>query len=314
MKKSTLIYGKLACLLLVFFTIKSFAQSPTDGLVMAKGYMCNVVSYQHNSWKEYWEGTLKRDNPNIGTFTGQNVMYMGAYGITENLNVMVGLPYVWTKADGSQHFDGQRGVQDFSLWLKYRALSKEIPLGTLSVFATAGASAPTSKYFVDMLPFAIGMGTKTASLRLIADYKTEKGFYVTGQTGYILKGYAYTDKDVNQVDGKLYYTHKVPVPDVADVTGRLGFRNDNIQTDFYIHRFQSLSGDDIRRQDMPQVTNNMSATSLGWFGKYTYITEKAGEFSVVAEVSKVWVGSNIGQTTSFIFGIQYAFQLTGKSK
>ena len=299
---------------LLFFVFTAKAQSPTDGLIMIKGYMCNVVSYQHDTWSEYWEGNLKRDNPNIGSFTGQNVMYMGAYGISDKLNVMVGLPFVWTKVTGSQHFAGQKGLQDFSLWLKYKAISVEVPLGKLNVFATGGVSIPTSKYFIDMLPLSIGFGSKTASIRLIADYQLEKGFYATGQVGYTARGKATTFKDVNQIDGKLYYTSTVPVPDVADITGRLGFRNTHIQTDVFINRFQGLSGDNIRRQDMPQVTNNMAATSIGWFGKYTYLTDHAGDFSIMAQVTQVLVGSNVGQTTSFTVGIQHAFQLTGNGK
>ena len=281
---------------------------PNDGLMMSKGYICNVLNYTHNSWDHYWEGNYKRENLNIGTFTNQNIMFMSAYGITDRLNLMVALPYVWTKSSAGQ-MAGQKGIQDLSLWLKGKVLKVDVPLGTFSIMATAGFSTPVSKYIPDEMPFSIGNRSKTVSGRLIAYYKTEKGFYATGQGGYTYRNNIEIARDIYQYDGHLLNTNKVQIPNVADVSGRLGFLNDNIQAEIFMDRFVALSGDDIRRNDMPFPTNAMSATSYGAFVKYTFITEKAGEFSVTAQASKVLVGANVGQTTSFTVGIQHAFQL-----
>jgi hypothetical protein len=45
------------------------AQTPTDGIMMNNGEFCFAASYGSESWDHYWEGTLSRENGNIGTFT-----------------------------------------------------------------------------------------------------------------------------------------------------------------------------------------------------------------------------------------------------
>src|SRR4026207_2000328 len=78
--------------------------------------------YARDSWSNYWEGGLKRDNENIGTVTTQSVTWMAAYGVTDRLSVMAALPYVWTHASqGPLH--GMRGLQDVTFAAKYRLLS-----------------------------------------------------------------------------------------------------------------------------------------------------------------------------------------------
>ncbi|MGB4846752.1 MAG: transporter, partial [Saprospiraceae bacterium] len=38
------------------------AQTPTDATLMTKGQICLAAIYSHDSWDEYWEGTLLRSN------------------------------------------------------------------------------------------------------------------------------------------------------------------------------------------------------------------------------------------------------------
>ena len=57
-------------------------QTLTDGLMMPKKNLCTGFMYTHDSWTEYWEGELKRDNGNIGKVTTQSLMWVGNYGIT----------------------------------------------------------------------------------------------------------------------------------------------------------------------------------------------------------------------------------------
>ena len=91
-------YFRLLLAVLLFATITAQAQTDLDAIMMNKNQFCNGFIYSHSSWNEYWEGTRKRTNENIGTITTKSVMYMANYGITNNLNVMVGAPYVWTEA------------------------------------------------------------------------------------------------------------------------------------------------------------------------------------------------------------------------
>ena len=112
--------------MMVFILCASFgklkAQTEWDAIMMNKNQLCIGPMYTHSSWKNYWEGTLKRDNLNLGTVTSQSVMIGANYGITDNLNVMVAAPYVWTKASAGT-LKGQSGIQDVSAFVKWRAIN-----------------------------------------------------------------------------------------------------------------------------------------------------------------------------------------------
>src|SRR4051812_42133715 len=87
MKRSLLLLCVLLC------AIPALAQMPNDGLMMPVKTLCTGFMYQHDSWDRYWEGSLKRDNGNIGTWTSQSVTWYGVYGVTPKLNVMASLPF-----------------------------------------------------------------------------------------------------------------------------------------------------------------------------------------------------------------------------
>jgi hypothetical protein len=45
------------------------AQTIDDGIMMDKHNLLTGALFTHETWDEYWEGTLKRVNGNIGTIT-----------------------------------------------------------------------------------------------------------------------------------------------------------------------------------------------------------------------------------------------------
>ena len=298
---------KIAFLFLLIGGFKASAQTPTDGLFMKKGENCTVVAYSSSTWENYWEGRTKRSNANLGKFTSQNVMFMSALGITDKLNVIVALPYVKTSASVS-YLAGQSGVQDLSLWLKYQILAKKTSLGDVSLLATGGASIPTNNYIADFLPFSIGMQSKTASGRLILNYN-KNGFYINAQGGATLRSSAKIDRNSFIFANKLYQSDVMPVPNLADGSLSLGFVNQRFQTFVSLDRFGCLSGDDIRYNDAPILTNKMSSTSVNWFGKVNI-----KRFSIIASAGKVLSGRNVGEATSFGVGAAYLFQVFNKEK
>ena len=89
----------------------AFAQTPSDDLMMKKREICLAASYETGSWDQYWEGTRLRGNANIGTFSRDIIMPMFAYGITDKINLLAGVPYISTDATGGQ-LVGAKGFQD----------------------------------------------------------------------------------------------------------------------------------------------------------------------------------------------------------
>lgn len=295
--------NKLLCTILLLSGTCSLltAQSPTDALMMPQHQICILGQYASGTWDEYWEGTNKRSNSNLGTFNTTNVMLMANYGITDRLNIMAGLP--WIKNSSDSYLKGQQGVQDLSAWLKYRPLALSAGPGEVRGFVTGGVSTPVSRYVNDLLPLSIGLRCPTASLRAVFNYTFNFGLYATAQAGHTWRGRTTIDRDSYLYNYQLYYTDKVPVPNVFDASARIGFIRQRFQTEFWIERNACVSGDDIRYNDGPFPTNKMEATVAGWFGK-VFVTN---QWAFHASVSKVLAGRNAGLATTWAAGTTYFF-------
>ena len=75
---------------LIFLGIPLWAKSQTeqDALMMPERNLCVAGIVGYNSWTNYWEGTYKRDNANIGRLSTTSGMLMLSYGLNQNVNVM----------------------------------------------------------------------------------------------------------------------------------------------------------------------------------------------------------------------------------
>ena len=132
-----------AGLLIILSASVVSAQTDMDAIMMEKNAFCVGPMYSYSSWKNYWEGTLKRENLNLGKVSTQMFGLMGNYGITRKLNALFSVPYVKTKASaGTLH--GMDGIQDLSLFLKWKPFEKKLGDGKLSLFGIAGVSFPLS--------------------------------------------------------------------------------------------------------------------------------------------------------------------------
>lgn len=282
----------------------AFAQMPNDAIYMSKGTACLAVSYTHSSWDQYWENSLKRENLNIGTHTTQSVMPMLAVGIVKDLNLIVGVPYIWTQASAG-NLKWQKGFQDASGWLKYRFLNKS----GLSLHAIAGASIPVTDYIPDFLPMSIGLQCKTATARLLASYRHKSGIYLTASGSYIFRSKIKIDRDSYQADDKLYNTNKVSVPNAYDASARLGYLKKAIQAEAFFEHGACDGGDNIRRNDMPFPTNNMKSSMVGIYAKF-----QPKNIGVNARASHVISGQNVGQSTAYTIGVLYQFRYTKEAK
>lgn len=297
-------------ILSLFTSLSSRAQTPVDGLMMGEGKFCSVLNYTNDSWKSYWEGTLKRENLNMGKVTTQNVMYMGAIGVVKNLNFLFGVPYVWTKASAGT-LQGRQGIQDLMLDLKWRPLRINVPYGRFSVMGVLGFSTPLTNYPADYLPLSIGLHSTTGSLRGILHYQTTRGFFATVQGGYIRRSNIKIDRESYYSD-RQYNTNEVVVPDAVSFSPRLGFTNNDIIAEIWYDNFYSLSGSDIRRNDMPFPGNAMRSEKIGFSGLYRF--GPVPGLGLTAGASYTTYGRNVGQSTSLTAGITYIFTVWNPKK
>ncbi len=295
---------KLILVLVGGVCLNANAQMPHDAIYMNKNSICIAATYSNSQWKEYWENNLKRENFNIGTHTTQSVMPMIAYGITKRLNLLAGVPYVWTKTSAG-NLMGQKGIQDLSLFVKYNMVETE---SGLSLHGVLGGSVPLSNYVKDFLPMSIGIGSKTLTTRLIAHYKHSSGFYITAHASYIFRSNIKVDRDAYQADDRVYNTNEVRIPNATDVAARAGYYKRGIQAEFFIDKNTCVGGDYIRRNDMPFPTNNMKSTGVGFYGKFQ---PKNIGFTIMAR--RVIDGQNMGQSTTLSAGFLYQINFRTKS-
>src|SRR5579859_7735415 len=181
--------------LIVLLWGRLVAQTPmiTDGLMVPKGDLGNGVFYGMDSWKNYWEGTLKRDNQNIGTLTTQSASWMGVYGLKEKVTLIGLLPYIWTNASsGTLH--GMKGFQDIILAAKYNYFNKEWNQNAIRFFALGSYSMPVTNYTPDFLPLSIGLGCKSVSGRLTATYSHNKVWTFTASGAYTWRSNIFLDR------------------------------------------------------------------------------------------------------------------------
>lgn len=302
-------YRKCALLFCLVLTIHiTQAQTDHDAIMMNKHQWCNGFSYEHSQWKDYWEGTLKRDNQNIGTFTSQSVMFMTNYGITDKLNIMAGLPYMWNHVSGGT-LHSMHGLQDASLAVKWKPFTTKWNSSKLSLFAVGSISTPTSNYQVDFLPLAIGFGTTNATGRALADFQVGK-FFATASAAYILRSNTKIDRTAYYTD-HMIYSNKVDMPNTANYMLSAGLRSKYLIAEALISNFTTLGGFDIRRNDMPFPSNRMNMTAIGAHIKYTLPSYTHLEFT--ADGGYTLKGRNVGRATTCGLGAYYIFTIKKKA-
>lgn len=288
----------LVWLLIVPATLQ--AQTIDDGAMMPRRTLGAGLVYAHDSWSQYWEGTLKRDNENIGTLTTQSVTWMGSYGVTDKLSVIAMLPYVRTSASqGPLH--GMDGVQDIALAAKYQLLSTPFTdRGTLRAIVVASVGIPASNYVPDFLPLSIGLASRQFSGRFTLNFRAHQGWFLTGSVAHTWRAKVTLDRPAYYTNGQLYLTNEVAMPDVFDYTVTAGYERGRLCIPISLSQQRTLGGSDIRRQDMPFVSNRMDFVKAGALVMYRGIRVGA---------SRIVSGRNVGQATTLTVGLVHAFQL-----
>lgn len=295
-------------ILLLFTGIASLpAQTTTDAIMMAKREICFVAAYDHAEFDTYWEGKLERVNGNIGTFSRETVLGGFTYGIFDNLNLLVGLPYVSTKSTGGQ-LSGVSGLQDLSLGLKAELMDKQIWKGKLYLLPVAEFSTPVSNYLSDYQPYSLGLHTNQFLLRGIVQYKLDMGLYLRASAAHLWRTETKIERDYYYNNGS-YYTQWMDVPNAWNYQGTLGIWlfNDALRVEGNYTVLRCTSGDDIRAWNAPQPTNKVEMVQVGGFAQY-YISQVPG-LGIIAFYNTTLEGRNAGEMTNFGGGITYQFKL-----
>ena len=288
------------------------AQTADDAIMMNKKQWCNGATYMYSSWDKYWEGTLKRSNLNLGTVSTQSVMLMTNYGITDNLNVILTPSYVWTKASAGT-LSGEKGFQDIAVDVKYRFLHLIKGANKISLFAVGSVSTPLSHYENDFQPMSIGMGSTNVSARLTGDYH-RSWFFATLSYAFVFRNNVKLDRN-SYYTTQLHLTNEVEMPNQSMANFNVGYRLHGLIAQAVVMHMQTLGGFDIRRNDMPFVSNRMNMTTVGPHVKYFLPFVKGlqvlggADFAFDGKDIGLAKSANTGQSTMYSAGLYYQFQL-----
>jgi len=280
-------------------------QTIDDAIMMSPRALCTGFDYTHDSWSRYWEGRLERSNGNIGTVSTQSISWMGTYGLSERLNVIAMLPWVSTSASaGTMH--GMHGLQDATVALKLRLLSADFTeQGALSFFAVGSFATPTNGYTPDFMPMSIGTASRRVSARGTLSFQAKRGWFVETTGAYTWRGMVTLDRSAYFTQDQLYLTDKVAMPDVFDYTVRAGYFKHGLYAPIAFSQQITMGGGDIRRQDMPFVSNRMNLARLEL--PLMYYLSRPKNFVVHAGAAYTVNGRNVGQATTFWGGLLYTF-------
>jgi Putative MetA-pathway of phenol degradation len=285
--------------LVATLTLSSFfanAQMMNDGIFMAKGNLCGGVTYMNDSWSKYWEGTLYRENKNMGTLTTQSVALMGNYGISDRFNLMFSLPYITTKASAGTS-QGMSGIQDLTMSVKYRALQ----LKNLSVIGSVGGSIPTNNYVADYMPFAIGNQSKTFFGRGILYYTLPADLALTLNGTYTARSNVRVDAEMRIVNGSAVFSNEVAMPDITTFGGKFGHYSYRWQLEATYDQQITHGTDDIRRNIAPGICDKFDYTKVGFIAAYRIPQLK--DIQLMVTGGKVLSGRNVGESTTFSVGL-----------
>jgi len=282
------------------------AQTIDDGIMLSQKQVLTGNFYSYDTWDEYWEGARKRTNGNIGTITTEVNTITANYGVFDRFNVIGMVPYVWTRASqGVLH--GIDGFQDLTLAAKWNALEKPMTsYGTLRTIFVVAAGIPMTDYNTELLPLSIGLGTARVSWRGTVHYQATPGWFLTGSTAYTTRSKVQLDRPYFYTNDEFVMSDRVDMPNIFDYAGSAGFMKSNgFMTSVTFSQMRTLGGGDIRRQDMPFVSNRMNAFRAG--GMVMYPIPKLESLAVNFALAHTFSGRNVGEATTITTGLQYTF-------
>lgn len=285
------------------------AQTIDDGIMMEGKSLFAGNLYAVERWDQYWEGTLKRENGNIGTVTTRTNTWFANYGITDRLNVLATVPYVWTRPSQGvlQHM---QGFQDITIAGKYNVLKAASPIGVIRAIAVGSAGIPLTDYTPDFQPLSIGSGSRRVAGRLTLNVQSAPGWFVNGSTAYTWRAKVTLDRPYYYTDGRLVLSDEVDMPNVLDYVLSAGYLKRGLMASFAFSQQRTLGGGDIRRQDMPFVSNRMNFSKVGGMAMYTL--PKLRGLAVQGSYTHTIDGRNVGQGSTATAGLLYTLPFHGR--
>jgi len=287
MYKSTKI--SLLILICFYFMISDNevkGQALLDGFMKNKGQGTVAVSYSYESYDRFNFGNVEMDAPAPvgGDVSTQSVALYANYGLFDNINIVISLPYISVKGTGdeSERVQERNNLQDVSIYAKWRPYQVQLGNGILSTITAVGLTTPASNYEPNDI-LSIGSQATTGNANVLLQYMFKKGLFANAQAGYSLKG--------NNVPNAFTWSSKV------------GYAASKFYIDVTLLSQTSESDAPDIGTDVPFYETRVNYTKLGVNGYYA-ITDKVG---VSVGWYKYLASRNSVLSSGFSGGIVYNF-------
>lgn len=288
---------KLIASLYLIFPAVLMAQSPVSGFMKSKGDGAVVVSYSQEKYdKVYLVPTEIEGVPVFNEVTNTSVSFYGEYGITDNFDVVVNVPYIKSEGDGSPQFlannrfeNERKGIQDLKVYAKYRLKSFNFEKSNLDLIGAIGVETPLGDYKANEgLQSIIAIGNQSTKFTGmgIAMFKTNFGFFTSGQVGYSIRS--------NEVPNALLSELKI------------GYAASKFYVDAFVaNQLSDKEGVDILAEGF---TGFFPATRVNYtrIGLNAYAPVYMG-LGLTGGVNTYVAGRNLGKSTGFYAGLAYSF-------
>lgn len=272
------------------------SQSPISGFMQGKGKGNVSLSYSSEKYDKVY--LVPQENDGVPVFNEvqlNSTSLYATYGLTDQLDVVLSLPYISAEGNASQavldnlNFSNKRsGLQDVSVFVKYSPFFFDFGSSSLRLIGAVGLKAPLGDYKENeglQSIIAIGNRSTTVSALGLAMFKMNSGIFASGQFGGNLAS--------NQVPNS--YTSEL----------KLGYAASKFYGDAFVANQTSTSGVDILGEGFQGFfpATKVNYTKIG-LNLYTPIYK---DFGLAGGASTLVAGRNIGKATGYYGALVYKF-------
>ncbi|WP_445456640.1 hypothetical protein [Flavobacterium sp. HNIBRBA15423] len=273
-----------------------YSQSPISGFMQGKGKGNVSLSYSSEKYDKVYLVPEEVDGvPIFNEVQISSTSLYATYGITNQLDVVLSLPYIIAEGSASQevlsnlNYENKRsGVQDVSVFIKYNPFYFDYGSSSLRLIGALGLKTPLGGYEENEgLQSIIAIGNRSTTLSAIglAMFKMNSGPFVSGQFGGSLA------------------SNDVPNSYISEL--KLGYAANKFYGDAYLANQTSTSGVDILGEGFQGFfpATKVNYTKIG-LNLYSPIYQ---DFGLATGVSSLVAGRNIGKATGFYGALVYKF-------
>ncbi|TGE24857.1 hypothetical protein E5K00_06555 [Hymenobacter aquaticus] len=268
------------------------AQSLVSGFMVGKGHGSVSFTGTAEQYKSVFLVPEKvREVPIFREIKVSSVSVYANYGITDEIEAVVSLPYIKSEGEGNGqgYANSRSGLQDISGLLKFKAYSATVGNSVLDLLGVVGVTTPASNYQSNKgLEYIIAIGNRATKFNTlgIAHLKTASGVFLTGQAGYSLR------------------TNRVPNAFIADA--KVGYAGLKLYAEAWASFQQSShKGTDILQPgfDLYFPATRVNYTRVG-ASVFRPIAKGVG---LVLGASQYVAGRNLGKSTGVSVGVSYNY-------